>query len=99
MNTMDRVLADGANSDYIFGGKGSTFLPVKTDCLLHEHDTVRLSDMRIAVLHHPGHTRGRLQLLYSTLRTKTVLPVLIANMPHHPGRNKALGMPGYPDVG
>ncbi|HEY0244606.1 MAG TPA: metallo-beta-lactamase, partial [Mucilaginibacter sp.] len=48
-----QVLADGGNSDYAFGGKGSTFQPVKADQLLHEHDTVKFGGMKIAVLYHP----------------------------------------------
>jgi len=57
-----QVLADGGNSDFIFGGKGSMFAPVKADRLLHDHDTVKLGGMEIIVLHHPGHTKGGLQL-------------------------------------
>src|ERR1700722_12454825 len=34
------VLADGGNSDFLFGGKGPMFFPVKADVLLHDHDTV-----------------------------------------------------------
>src|SRR5436305_12302732 len=52
------VLLDGGNSDYVFGGKGSTFQPVKADRLLHDHDTIKLDGMQIVLLHHPGHTRG-----------------------------------------
>src|SRR5450432_2915111 len=39
------VLADGGNSDYLFGGKGSMFLPVSADSLLHDQDTVKLGGM------------------------------------------------------
>src|SRR5882757_3835115 len=58
------VMADGGNSDYVFGGKGSTFLPVKADRLLHDHDTVTLGGMHLLVLHHPGHTKGACSFLF-----------------------------------
>jgi len=93
------VLADGGNSDYIFGGKGSTFLPVKTDSLLHEHDTVRLGDMQIAVLHHPGHTKGACSFLFDVKDESRSYRVLIANMPTILDETRLSGMPGYPDVG
>jgi len=53
-----QVMADGGNSDYVFGGKGSTFEPVKVDRLLHERDTLKLGGTQVIALHHPGHTKG-----------------------------------------
>ncbi|HMH21490.1 MAG TPA: subclass B3 metallo-beta-lactamase [Puia sp.] len=93
------VLADGGNSDYVFGGKGSTFLPVKADRLLHDHDTVSLGDMKIVVLHHPGHTRGACSFLFDVKDENRSYRVLIANMPTILDETKLSGMPGYPDVG
>ena len=47
------VLADGGNSDFLMGGHGLIFQPVKADRLLHDRDTVQLGDMKVVVLHHP----------------------------------------------
>ncbi len=93
------VLADGGNSDFIFGGKGSTFEPVKADSLLHDNDTVTLGGMRVIVLSHPGHTKGASSFLFDVKDEKQTYRVLIANMPTILDETKLSGMPGYPDVG
>jgi metallo-beta-lactamase class B len=92
------VLADGGNSDYAFGGKGSTFAPVKADVLLHEHDTIKLGDMKIVALHTPGHTKGATSFLFDVKDGKRTYRVLIANMPTILDQTKLSGMPTYPDV-
>jgi len=91
------VMEDGGNSDYSFGGKGSTFAPVKPDRLLHDHDTVKLGDAKVVVLHHPGHTKGSCSYLIDVKDDQRTYRVLIANMPTildstHPD------MPTYPSV-
>lgn len=93
------VLADGGNSDYVLGGKGSAFLPVKADRLLHDHDTIRLGDMKIEMLHHPGHTKGANSFLFDVKDAQRTYRVLIANMPSVLDETKLSGMPGYPEVG
>jgi metallo-beta-lactamase class B len=92
------VLADGGNSDYAFGGKGSTFQPVKADRLLREHDTVRLGGMQIIVLHHPGHTKGACSFLFDVKDQDSSYRVLIANMPTVLDQTNLSGMPAYPNV-
>ena len=92
------LLADGGNSDYAFGGKGSTFKPVKPDRELHDQDTVKLGDMEIVVLHHPGHTKGSSSFLFTVKDEQHSYRVLIANMPTILSETKLSGMPGYPDV-
>jgi len=92
------VLADGGNSDYVFGGRGSTFEPVKADRLLHEQDTVRLGGMQIIVLHHPGHTKGACSFLFDVKDEHRSYRVLIANMPTILDQTKLSGTPDYPDV-
>lgn len=94
-----QVLADGGNSDFLFGGKGSMFAPVKADRLLHDHDTVRLGGMSIVVLHHPGHTPGACSFLFDVKDEQRTYRVLIANMPSILQETKLSGMPGYPNVG
>ena len=94
-----QVMADGGSSDFVFGGRGSLFAPVKADRLLHEHDTVKLGDMKIIVLHHPGHTRGACSFLFDVKDEHRSYRVLIANMPTILPQTKLSGMPGYPNVG
>jgi metallo-beta-lactamase class B len=93
------VLADGGNSDYLFGGKGWMFEPVKADRLLHNLDTINFGNMRILVLHHPGHTKGACSFLFDVKDQNRVYRVLIANMPTILEETKLSGMPGYPNVG
>lgn len=75
------VMADGGKSDYVFGNKGATFPSVKVDRLLHEHDMVKLGNMQITVLHHPGHTKGACSFLFNVKDQHKTYRVLIANMP------------------
>lgn len=93
------VLADGGNSDYVMGGKGSMFRPVRADVLLHDNDTVKWGGMQILVLHHPGHTKGACSFLFDVKDEQRSYRVLIANMPSILEETKLSGMPGYPDVG
>jgi metallo-beta-lactamase class B len=93
------VLADGGNSDYVMGGKGSMFRPVRADVLLHDNDTVKWGGMQIVVLHHPGHTKGACSFLFDVKDEQRSYRVLIANMPSILEETKLSGMPGYPDVG
>ena len=48
-------MEDGGNSDYAYGGSGSTFAPVKVDRSLRPNDIIKLGDMKLKILHHPGH--------------------------------------------
>jgi len=92
------VLADGGNSDFLFGGKGPMFYPVKADGLLHDHDTVRLGGMEIVVLHHPGHTKGASSFIFTVHDDQHSYRVLIANIPSILDQTKFPGMPAYPNV-
>jgi metallo-beta-lactamase class B len=92
------VLADGGNSDFIMGGHGMMFQPVKADRLLHDKDTIRLGDMRVEVLHHPGHTRGACSFLFDVKDETRTYRVLIANIPTLLDDTKFPGMPAYPQV-
>ncbi|MDO6432699.1 subclass B3 metallo-beta-lactamase [Flavitalea sp. BT771] len=93
------VLADGGNSDYTMGGKGPIFQPVKVDRRLHDQDTVKLGEMRIVLLHHPGHTKGSCSFLFDVKDEARSYRVLIANMPTILEETKFPGMPSYPEVG
>ena len=92
-----QVLADGGNSDFIFGGKGSTFLPVKADRLLSDGDIVEIGDTKLLVTHHPGHTKGATSFLVDVKDDKRSWKVLIVNMPTILPETK-IGMPSYPNV-
>jgi metallo-beta-lactamase class B len=100
INEKDAVaLADGGDSDYILGGKGATFVPVKADRLLHDRDTIKLGDMNVVMLHHPGHTPGSSSFLFDVKDAQRTYSVLIANMPSILDETNLAGMPGYADVG
>jgi metallo-beta-lactamase class B len=92
------VLADGGNSDFIFGGKGSMFLPVRADRLLHDQDTVTLGGVQIVVLHHPGHTKGACSFLFDVKDETRSYRVLIANMPTLLDETMFPDMPAYPGI-
>src|SRR5580698_5462531 len=91
------VLADGGNSDFIFGGKGPLFAPVKADRLLRDHDTVRLGGMEIIVLHHPGHTKGACSFLFTVRDDRRSYRILIANIPTILDTTKFPFMSTYPN--
>jgi metallo-beta-lactamase class B len=92
------VLADGGESDYVFGSKGPTFAAVKADVLLHEHDTIKFGGMNIVALHTPGHTKGATSFLFDVKDDSSSYKVIIANMPTVLDDAKLSGMPTYPDV-
>ncbi len=92
------ALADGGHSDFIFGGKGSTFKPVKADRLLKNNDTIRLGNMEIVALNHPGHTQGANSFLFEVRDESRNYRVLIANMPTMQDQTNLSGMEGYPDI-
>lgn len=75
------VLATGGSSDYELGKYGTSFQPVKPDRLLHNNDTIKLDDMQLVMLHHPGHTKGSCSYLFTVKDEKRSWKVLIANMP------------------
>lgn len=92
------VVADGGNSDFLFGGKGPMFQPFKADRLLHDKDLVKLGDMEILVLHHPGHTKGACSYLFTVKDETRSYRVLIANIPTLLDATRFPSMPTYPKV-
>lgn len=75
------VLATGGLSDYEPGKYGVMFQPVHPDRLLHNGDTIRLGNMQLVMLHHPGHTKGSCSFLFTVHDSAAAYRVLIANMP------------------
>ncbi|RQO70254.1 subclass B3 metallo-beta-lactamase [Pedobacter sp. KBW06] len=92
------VAADGGSSDYALGGHGPTFEPVKTDRLLHNGDVIKLGDMRLVMLHHPGHTKGSSSFLFDVKDGGRKYKVLIANMPTIVTDKKFSEVHTYPDI-
>mgnify|MGYP001322853795 CR=1 FL=1 len=93
-----RVVADGGNSDYAFGGEGPTFQPVQPDRLLHNGDTVTLGEMQVLLLHHPGHTRGSCSYLVTVKDNTKSYRVLIANLPTIVTSKRFSEVTTYPEI-
>lgn len=74
-------IESGGNSDYALGGHGSTYQPALPDRLLHDNDTIQLGEMKLILLHHPGHTKGSCSYSFTVKDNKRTYRVLIANMP------------------
>jgi len=92
------VMADGGSSDYALGGDGSTYEPVKADRLLQNGDTVKLGDMQLIMLHHPGHTKGSCSFLFDVKDDQRSYRILIANMPTIVTEKSFSVVSDYPDI-
>ena len=92
------VLEDGGSTDYALGGNGSTFAPVKADRLLHDNDTIRLGNMQLVMLHHPGHTKGSCSFLFTVKDDQQSYRVLIANMPTIVTHKSFAAVTAYPEI-
>lgn len=92
------VLEDGGSSDYALGGNGSTFEPVKVDRQLLPNDIVELGEMKIKMLHHPGHTKGSCSYLFTVKDDQHSYEVLIANMPSIIVDKKLSEVSTYPSI-
>jgi metallo-beta-lactamase class B len=92
------VLSDGGASDYASAGSGSTFQPIKPDRLLHDRDIIELGNVKVVMLHHPGHTKGSSSYIFDVKDEKRTYKVLIANMPTIVTDKSLTDVPGYPDI-
>lgn len=92
------VLADGGKSDYVFGGDTSSFQPVTADVLLEDQSVIKLGNMEITALHHPGHTRGANSFVLNVKDAGRSYRVLIANMPSIVFEERFADMKAYPGV-
>jgi metallo-beta-lactamase class B len=92
------LLEDGGNSDYLFGGKGSTFEPVKVDRSLRDGDAVSLGSLRLTLHHHPGHTRGASSFTFTTRDETRSYDVAILNMPSINAGTRLVDNPIYPRI-
>jgi metallo-beta-lactamase class B len=75
------VLQSGGSTDYALGGAAPAYKPVKPDRLLKDGDTITLGEMKLVLLHHPGHTKGSCSYLLTVKDDDRSYKVLIANMP------------------
>lgn len=92
------VIVTGGSSDYELGIYGTSFEPVKADRLLHNNDTVKLGDMHLVLLHHPGHTKGSCSFLFTVKDERRSWKVLIANMPTIVTEKTFSDIKSYPQI-
>lgn len=92
------VLEDGGKSDYELGGEASTFEPLQAERLLQNGDTIKLGEMQMVMLHHPGHTKGSCSFLFDVKDEKRTYRVLLANMPTIVTDKDFTQIPEYPDI-
>ncbi|MFC0513620.1 subclass B3 metallo-beta-lactamase [Mucilaginibacter angelicae] len=92
------VVADGGLSDYDLKGDVRTFTPIKVDRILHNGDSIKLGNMKLTVLHHPGHTKGSCSYLFDIKDNTRNYRVLIANMPTIVTDKKFSNIPSYPGI-
>jgi metallo-beta-lactamase class B len=71
---------------------------MKPDRLLHDRDVIELGDMKVVMLHHPGHTKGSSSFILDVKDEKRTYKVLIANMPTIVTDKKFSAVPGYPNI-
>lgn len=75
------LVESGGSMDYRFpNGRGPVYEPVKVDQRLKEGDKVSLGGTELAVLHHPGHTKGSTSFTFKTSDAGRDYNVLIVNM-------------------
>ncbi|HEX6890223.1 MAG TPA: subclass B3 metallo-beta-lactamase [Chryseolinea sp.] len=92
------ALEDGGMSDYELGKYGRSFEPVHVDRRLKNSDTIKLGDMRLVMLHHPGHTKGSCSYLFDVKDERRTYRVLIVNMPSIITDRKFSEIDSYPDI-
>lgn len=92
------VVETGGRSDYELGGEVSMFQPVKIDRVLHDKDTISLGDMKLVMLHHPGHTIGSCSFIFDVKDDQRSYKVLLANMPSIIINRKFSEVKAYPGM-
>lgn len=92
------VLQDGGRSDYALGGPHSSFKPITPDRLLRNGDTIKLGNMMLIMLSHPGHTKGSCSFLFTVSDDQKNYTVLIANMPTIVTDKPFKAVTSYPEI-
>jgi glyoxylase-like metal-dependent hydrolase (beta-lactamase superfamily II) len=99
VNTADKETAEtGGKSDYEMGKYGVTFKPIKADKLLNDGDNIKLGNILLTMLHHPGHTKGSCSYLFTTQDSSRSFNILIANMPTIISDRKFEEITDYPGI-
>jgi metallo-beta-lactamase class B len=88
----------GGSTDYALGGNSSTFEPLTPNRLLHNGDTIKLGNIQLIMLHHPGHTKGSSSFLFTVTDEKKPYKVLIANMPTIVTDSSFTAIPSYTTI-
>jgi metallo-beta-lactamase class B len=91
-------IKSGGSSDYALGGDTSTFVPLTPDRLLQNNDTIKLGNMQLVMLHHPGHTKGSSSFLFTITDEQKSYKVLIANMPSIVTDSAFTAIPSYKTI-
>ncbi len=93
------LVESGGSMDYRFpNGRGPVFEPVKVDQRLKEGDKVKLGDVELTVIHHPGHTKGSTSFTYTARDGGRDYRVLIVNMGSINPGVMVSGMPAFPNI-
>lgn len=92
------VLASGGKTDYEMDYLGESFLPIQPDKLLKNLDTIRLGNMQLVMLHHPGHTKGSCSFLMNIQDHGKSYKVLLANIPTIITNKKFKDITSYPTI-
>lgn len=93
------LLESGGSQDFRFPeGRGEVYPPIRVDRRLKDGDKVRLGEIELTVMHHPGHTKGATSFSFSTQDHGRRYEVLIVNMASINPGVQVSGMPGYPGI-
>lgn len=75
------LLESGGGQDYRFpDGRGPIYPAIKVDQRLKDGDKVRLGEVELTAMHHPGHTKGATSFTFTTEDAGRKYNVLIVNM-------------------
>jgi metallo-beta-lactamase class B len=91
-------IKSGGSSDYALGDTVSTFIPIMPNRLLQDGDTIKLGNMQLVMLHHPGHTKGSCSFLFTVSDEQKSYKILIANMPSIVTDSSFTAIPAYPTI-
>lgn len=92
------VAKTGGKTDYEMALPLSTYMPVKVNRVLQDKDTISLGEMKLVMLHHPGHTIGSCSFIFDVKDDNRTYKVLLANMPTIITNRKFSAVKGYPGM-